>query len=186
MAVEKNVEQVRALFLSTYCEQKLVSRGEEILRELRSKWKKERASFTSDIVAELKTYSEAIEAIKDFELEKEDFNYLRSKEDIDDVIANVFQILDKLASFPVSKKIAKDVRDLELKRQTLPNSDERVVERKKSEAERTLKSNPPQCKKCGQNMMLREGNGSYFWGCRDFPTCWGKKYLTKDELAIIA
>jgi len=33
-------------------------------------------------------------------------------------------------------------------------------------------------------MVLREGGGTFFWGCRTFPTCWGKRYLTKDELSL--
>jgi len=34
-------------------------------------------------------------------------------------------------------------------------------------------------------MVLREGNGSYFWGCERFPECWGKKLLRKDEIDIL-
>ena len=44
-----------------------------------------------------------------------------------------------------------------------------------------LEQHPPQCTKCTNKMVIREGPGEYFWGCSSFPDCWGKRFLTNEE-----
>lgn len=50
---------------------------------------------------------------------------------------------------------------------------------------RVLEQHPPSCTKCNHNLTIREGKGTYFWGCPDFPNCWGKRFLTKEEQSWI-
>ena len=48
-------------------------------------------------------------------------------------------------------------------------------------------ANAPTCKRknCDCKMVIRQGNGAYFWGCSAFPKCWNKQWLKKEELELL-
>lgn len=45
----------------------------------------------------------------------------------------------------------------------------------------------PPCPRCARAMTLRQGpEDSWFWGCQDFPECWGRRRTTAQQLAELS
>ncbi|MFL0838135.1 hypothetical protein [Vibrio parahaemolyticus] len=166
-------------------ESQIIKSGNDSLAVLRLLWTEDRTRFSTSDVLKLQQCAQVIKVIEDFLLELEDFSYLRTQEDVDDVIHNLYEIMEKLNGCSISEKVAKEVRVLMQKKATLPESSERDQNNKLLSVKRTLIEEAPECKKCGKKMLLREGNGNHFWGCRDFPSCWGRKLLTKEEMEVL-
>ncbi|HCG8418243.1 TPA: topoisomerase DNA-binding C4 zinc finger domain-containing protein [Vibrio parahaemolyticus] len=166
-------------------ELKIIKSGNDSLAALRLLWTEDRSKFSTGDVLKLQQCAQIIKVTEDFLIELEDFNYLRTKEDVDDVLHNLYEIMEKLNGCSVSGKVAKEVRALTQKKTLLPESSERNQNNKLLSAKRTLMEEAPVCKKCGKKMLLREGNGNHFWGCRDFPSCWGRKLLTNEEMKVL-
>lgn len=184
MDISTKVKQVYELTRYGLDESEIINVGSELLQSLRSLWKDSRQSFSREDIEKLKDCALAIESLKDFSIEKEDFDYLRTKEDIDDVIEGLHDIIERLHGCAIAGKVSKEIRILISNRNILPHSKDRDIDERLKSARLTLQSNAPTCKKCGKIMILREGKGSYFWGCNDFPNCWGKKFLTDNEYEL--
>ncbi|NOI26856.1 topoisomerase DNA-binding C4 zinc finger domain-containing protein [Vibrio mediterranei] len=185
MDISTKVKQVYELTRYSLDESEIINVGSELLQSLRTLWNAHRQSFSREDIERLKDCGLAIKSLKDFCIEKEDFDYLRTKEDVDDVIEGLHDIIERLHGCAITGKISKDIRILISNRNTLPHSKDRDIDARLKSARLALQSNAPTCKKCGRMMILREGNGSYFWGCNDFPNCWGKKFLTGKEYELI-
>lgn len=185
MDISTKVKQVYELTRYGLDESEIITLGSELLQNLRLLWKERRHDFSSEDIEKLKDCTRAIESLKDFAVEKEDFDYLRTKEDIDDVIEGLYEIIECLHGCAITGKVSKEIRILVSNRNTLPKSKDRDIGERLKSARLTLQSNPPSCRKCGRIMILRESKGSYFWGCNDFPNCWGKKRLTDNEYELI-
>lgn len=84
-------------------------------------------------------------------------------------------------------RIQKEVRELAERRRSLPSGAEREQSRKLAQARFTLEAKKKRCDDhgCDSMLTLREGNGNYFWGCKKFPTCWGRKSLNKEERKLL-
>lgn len=185
MSVQEKIESLKALVSEEVNEERIVREGRNVLQILRNSWKKNREEFSAENLVLLKEIAEIIDAITRFIEEQEDFEYILSKEEVDEVVGRLYSIVEKLDGLKVSGRVNKEIRDLMERKATLPSlaSSQRILELKRAVA--SLNSKSPTCKKCGRNMILREGNGDYFWGCSAFPKCWGKKRLTEEELNVI-
>lgn len=152
---------------------------------LRSDWKSKQEEFTADDVVTLKDIGGILDAISEFIEEQEGFEYISSKEEVDEVIGRLYYITEKVDGLNVSSRVHKEIRELLERKSTLPSraSSQREFELKRAVA--NLDANAPACKKCGSTMVLRESNSDYFWGCSTFPKCWGKKWLTNEELRFL-
>ncbi len=185
MDISTKIKQVYELTRYGLDESEIINIGSELLQSLRLLWKDNQQNFSHEDVKILKGCALAIESLKDFTVEKEDFDFLRTKEDIDDVIEGLHDIIERLHGCAIAGKVSKEIRILISKRNTLPQSKDRDIDERLKSARLTLQSNAPTCKKCGRVMILRKGKGAYFWGCSDFPNCWGKKFLTDNEYELI-
>jgi len=126
--------------------------------------------------------NELLDAIDSYELLITDIQELHCKETALNIIEELNDINDLFMEFEVlSKIISTSIRHVE---QLLPN----LSTCGKSEVDKRIKvleQHAPQCAKCSNKLIIRQGNGTYFWGCPDFPDCWGKRWLTKEEEAWI-
>jgi hypothetical protein len=113
--------------------------------------------------------------------------FIELNDELSDVVdlEHLYFLLDELTSiravlkdYAVSKRIEKEIRELNLK---VPS----YVERKQTERNYELNSrfanlekNSPKCA-YGHDMVIRQGGAnSYFWGCNRFPECFSTKQIS--------
>lgn len=187
MDVQEQILKLKNLVLDEVNEKKIVEFGSKYLQELRQRWKSQQNDFSKDDINILITLGKKIEKIGVFIEEQEEFPYISTKEEIDEVIGRLHLMLEELVVEEPSKlkilgRVEKEIRELNERKAALPNQELKELK----DAINKLNANAPICKKCGSNMLLREGNSCYFWGCSAFPECWGKRWLTKEERNIIS
>lgn len=102
---------------------------------------------------------------------------LKQKDVAENLLEEIKVLREILIDFPdILNIIDTSSRSIEQILPNLLNCDKVLVNRIN-----ILERFPPKCTKCDNSLIIREGNGIYFWGCPDFPDCWGKRYLTKEE-----
>ena len=168
-------------------EDSLVSNGRRLIEELRDEWKLNRLDFSDENVKSLRRITLLLDEIEDFIFEQQDFQYISSKEEIDEATGRLQYILTNTSNLKIAARINKEVRELLERRTSLPNRGATKKDEKLRRALSTLRSKIHKCNKCDKNpiMVLREGPSSFFWGCPTFPVCWGRKFLTKEELSVL-
>jgi hypothetical protein len=183
--IQSKIDELQSILETETNEKVLIERGQSLLIELRQAWPKHKNDFSDNDISKLRSFTVTLEAVNDFIDLQEEFEYVRSVEDSNNLVNDLFLLSEHLHDFPLKGRLLKEIRELNEKSVKLPNDHDRKESAKLSHAIATLSSRSPICKKCGSNMVLREGNGSFFWGCEHFPGCWGKSWLSKEELDII-
>ena len=185
MNLEEKISEFDSLIKDEVNEKVIVEQATLIRSELRTHWKQDKNQFTELQVESLKKLSVVLEALTIFIEEQEDFTYLSTKEEVDESINRLYHVVETVDGLKVAGRVNKEIRELLEKKIQLPHEAGIRWSAKLEDALRKLRRNSPTCSKCGKNMVLRDGPYSYFWGCSTFPTCFGRKQLTKDELAEI-
>ena len=169
-------------------ETQLTGRIADELEGLRAAYRKDPSQFSDEAVNQLQIVNSYIQTANDFEMCLEDAAYIVDRNDADDLSGR----MEALAGLVDEKsrlflRIQKEVRELAERRRSLPSGTERQQSRKLAQARFTLEAKKKRCdyKGCDSMLTLREGNGSYFWGCKKFPECWGRRSLTKEERKLI-
>lgn len=185
MNIKEAIQNLNDIVHKEINEKILTSKGEELIGSLRECWKIQRDNFSEGDIQLLKKISYQLEALQDFIEILEDFPYLTTKDDVDETIGSLYSVVEKVDDLAVNARIQKEIRELIERKSSLPSKIEREGDKNLSDAINRLDSNAPICKKCGSSMVIREGNGAYFWGCSMFPKCWGKQWLSQFELNLI-
>lgn len=185
MNVPNQIKQLSSLVSDELNEKILAESGERLLQELRKAWKTQRAEFTNEDVATLKKLADQISAVKNFIEEQDEFRYISTIEESDEIIDRLYSIIEILKDLKIAGRIRKEIREMIERQSNLPPQAESVRSAAIKGAVTRLLSNSPQCPKCGGQMQLRGKNEDFFWGCSKFPNCWGKKQLSKTELALL-
>lgn len=169
-------------------ESELTGRVTDELETLRSAYRRDPSQFSEEAVTQLQIVNSYIQTACDFEFALEDASHIVDRNDTDELVSR----LDQLAAMIDEKsqlflRIQKEIRELIERRQKLPSGGERLQSRKLAQARFTLEAQKKQCghNGCDSLLTLREGNGSYFWGCKRFPECWGRRNLTKEESRLL-
>lgn len=170
-------------------ETELTGRISDELEGLRTAYRKDPSQFSEQAVNQLKIVNSYIQTANDFEMCLEDAAYIVDRNDADDLSGR----LEALAGLVDEKsrlflRIQKEVRELAERRRSLPPGAERQQSRKLAQARFTLEAQKKICghKGCDSMLTLREGSASFFWGCKNFPECWGRRPLTKDEQKLLS
>lgn len=138
---------------------------EEIINNLRELYRKNKDSFSKEDI-------KIIKIIDDIKELSEDIQYCRSKESIEQVIADFHEILGNAKDNEnLTQRIKVHIKTCSEKKSLLPSEESTYIKRKKIQSF----GPPPPCPKCEKLMILRDSSYGYFWGCIDFPTCWGKR-----------
>ncbi len=182
MNLTSRIEQLRTLVWEEVNENRILEIGEPIVLDLRQAWKTQRNDFSIENVETLRDLVKKIKAIKAFIEEAEEFPYVSSKEDVDEIVGELFSIVEELNLLNVSGRVNKEIRELLGKRLSMPTRESTNRSSEMKKAFMRLSSDAPFCRRCGEKMVLREGNSPFFWGCSGFPKCWATKSLTDDEL----
>lgn len=181
MTISSTIEHLHHLIRTSLDETAIIAHGNRFLADIRAV---NMETLTPSDQEKVRYCHQVIQALLDFELEQEDFPHLRTQEDVEEVTQNLSCLLEKLNGCAIESKLSTQVRELLSRKATLPKASERNQLTKEKAAESTLQSHAPSCKRCDQPMLLRGAGGDYFWGCRDYPSCRGKRQLTKAELAM--
>jgi len=135
-------------------------------------------SLTSLESQQVENLLDAIDAYEDI---VSDIKTLVCKEVAENIIDELKELHLLFSEFDILAEIITTTgRSVSQKMDHLRNCNDEVEKRI-----RVLEQHPPSCTKCNNNLIIREGKGTYFWGCPDFPKCWGKRFLTKEEQAWI-
>jgi len=166
-------------------EKSLVTEGRKLLDTLREDWRSNRTSFSEDDVMCLQKIARLLDEVENFVYEQKDFDLISSKEEVDEVIVRLHDMLETTSELKIMTRIKKEIRELLERKTVLPSRGQTKKDKQLLRALSVLRSNSYECNKCGANMVLRDGPNLPFWGCSTFPACWGKKHLTKDELGML-
>ena len=138
---------------------------EEIINNLRELYRKNKDSFSKEDI-------KIIKIIDDIKELSEEIQYCKSKESIEQVIADLHEILgDAKDNENLTQRIRVHIKICTEKKSLLPSEESTNIKRKKIQSF----GPSPACPRCKKLMILRKSSYGYFWGCIDFPTCWGKK-----------
>ncbi len=162
-------------------ERRIVEEGRAILESLREAWRVRRQDFSDGDVETLRGLRGIVDALAAFIEEQEEFDYLATRDDVDEVVGRLHAVMGQVGELPVAGRVRKEIRELLEKRASLPS---RALDRHAAELRRAvsaLNGEAPACARCGSRMVLREGPYGFFWGCTRFPECWGKERLRPQE-----
>ena len=124
----------------------------------------------------------------EFSLIMEDAPSIPDQVACDELIAELEQLGASLDQESILfKRIRKEIRGLIESRADLPTGAQHQRAMALDKARRKLDQNAPKCghRGCASQMEIKESKGDFFWGCKTFPNCWGRKFLTKAERDII-
>ncbi len=180
--VKEKVAELRNLLANEVNENRLYKIGSDLLNELRQAWPNQKADFKQADINWLKEARDKLYVVRSFIDLQSDFDYITTSDDANDTINELVVLAEQLEGLKVAKRIEKEVREIHEKLKQLPSASDRKLSSELNQAIATLNSQAPSCRKCGSKMVIREGHGEYFWGCPRFPECWGKRWLSKQEI----
>ena len=144
---------------------------------LRKLYATDKTLFLPDQVNRLRFAASVPDLIAEFMEAMEERSYITHQEDVEELVAQFAKISDALPNCRFAGRAEKEARELVELHTKLPT-------RFQIEAERLRKQEPP-CPKCGSKLVLRESMHGLFWGCREFPLCYGKLNLTREQAELL-
>ncbi len=183
--VDHTIAQLR-LALDTIADENLIQ--DQILsalQNLRNEYRRVPTSFSSETIRNLKRLSSLADAIHEFKDVLEDARDVRTRDEAVEVLVRFDALREKLWTPLLAQRLHKETRELVGKSESLPSSSalRRNAERKRLVFE--LESQAPICYRCSGRMVIRETRASIFWGCSDFPKCFARQWLTKQQQGLI-
>jgi hypothetical protein len=185
MEIREAIAQLIELLSNETDEHRLVALGNEMIINLRREWKVNQDVFSNHDIEVLQKAAAQLDAVSGFLEEEDEFEYIKTIEDADEVVGRLYHLVEVLDGLAISGRIHKEIRGLIERKATLPAMGNLEKNAEVLKAIYRLNAHSPQCRKCGATMIIRQGNGEYFWGCSTFPTCWGKRWLTGEQLKQI-
>ncbi|MGV7235818.1 MAG: topoisomerase DNA-binding C4 zinc finger domain-containing protein [Nitrosomonadaceae bacterium] len=176
---------LRQDLLTVIDEKKLMSTLKLGLHKIDTELKGLHSNITDELQEQVSELRRAYKGIETFIFILEDVENIRSADEASEYSSELWNILEYFSGAEIEKRFKKEIRELAEKEKALP-----VEQKVKQTAEinhkiAILNSSAPDCRKCGSSMVLREGNGDYFWGCSTFPKCFSRKRLKKEEREML-
>jgi hypothetical protein len=156
---------------------KTLSTQLDILRDI---YRHNRAAFSQEHIAFLKTVGQMDKAVMTFIELKEELEDVHDIEDYVRLMTILGDLQNALRGSAVAKRVEKEMREL---RERLPDLEQRniVLQGMKISAKIIqLEHNAPHCRR-GHRMIIRVAESEYFWGCSKFPHCFFTRKLSRGE-----
>jgi len=150
------------------------------LNALRDIYRRNRAAFSQEHIAFLKTVGQMDKAVLTFIELKEELEDVYDRADYARLMASLGDIRNALRGSAVAKRVEKEMRRL---REQLPDLEEQNIVREGMRISAKivqLELNAPNCRR-GHRMIIRKGESEYFWGCSEFPHCFLTRQLARGE-----
>jgi hypothetical protein len=125
------------------------------------------------------------DAIHEFKDAQEDARDVRTRDEAAEVLARFDALRERLWTPFLVQRLQKEIREVVEKAASLPDSDSLRHNAKRKRLLFELESHAPKCYRCNGRMVIRETRASTFWGCSDFPKCFARQWLTKQQAALI-
>lgn len=184
--LSEEINEIIGILSEEISETDLVEYGEQQIENLLKIQRSGKQDFDERDVEILHHTEKQIKEIKVFTEELDDLPYLQFKEEVDEAVDLFRSIVHRVDGWKIAGRINKEIRALAEKRGSLPTRAEFQQNGRLQKGKRALESNPPTCSKHPQHkMVLRESNDDYFWGCPEFPSCWHKRSLTKEQRGLL-
>jgi len=185
--IQENINELFALLNDETNEQHLLEHGGTLIESLRTTWKEQKQEFSKDNIKLLQKASSQLNAIAEFIVEQDDFKYIDTVDDADEIIGRLYDLMEITGELAVSGRIQKEISELVERKAELPSRSKKQHDIELRNAIIKLDAKAPNCKRkgCGNKMVIRQADGSYFWGCSSFPKCWGRQWLSKEELELL-
>jgi ssDNA-binding Zn-finger/Zn-ribbon topoisomerase 1 len=129
----------------------------------------------------LKTLSSYLEHLDAFINLKEELNDIADLQHFMELRGGLKKLAEIFSGYPVSKRIQKELRELNEKFPAIRNKAQQIQDSKLNLKIAKLEKNGPKCPR-KHNMVVRQGEpDEYFWGCSHFPDCFFTRKLSNKE-----
>lgn len=155
------------------------------LQRLRALYSADQSLFTDDNLRYLKNAARIPKLIGEFSETLEEAEYITHREDAEELLGRFAEIQQQLDGCAISGRVAKEARQVLESYNTLPQRWRSTEEQPKSKLEHHLRAVAPKCPRCSKTLVLRESMYGLFWGCRDFPACYGKQRLNSEQAKLL-
>lgn len=151
------------------------------LEQLRKLYVADKSAFSAEQVRRLQCAASIPALVADFLELQEESHYITHREDVEELVGRFSIIEESLPECMLGKRVAKERRELLERYESLPARWRSQQEKEQRERESRIQRFAPNCPTCATRLVLRESMYGLFWGCRSFPSCFGKKRLDAEQ-----
>lgn len=184
MEVRQAIDDLHCFLDQITAEEQLLRLIDENLTALRLSYPSQRSLFTTRDIEFLKSVGVISNHLRAFLQLKEESECVNSVKEYEDIVSRLVRAKHGLASFPVARRIAKEIRGLNERLPAIRQQDEaqRLFRRHSRivDLEQTHRRCPRQ-----HPMVIREGSQGYFWGCSRYPFCSATAQLALEEQDLL-
>jgi len=153
--------------------------------DYRYRYRNSKVDFTGEVVEFLQSVRSIQDALREFIEATAEKDWIRTRDDAQELAGRFGELAQRLSPYLVEKRAKKELREVVAIGKVLPFAAVASGEANFRRLLSKLESAALQCQKCGGNMVLRESQHGYFWGCSAFPTCFGKRCLSAEEFKCL-
>ena len=180
MDMQETIDELKFSLEHSIAEEELLEAITSKLAILRKQYAFDKNSFTKDQIAFLKSLTPLSTSLNSFISLKEELVYVRSLKHYSFLTNQLVDIKNALQSFPIHKRVAKEIRELNERLPLIRQEDEIKQQSRLDARTIDLEQNPPRCPR-QHTMVIREGRYGYFWGCSKYPACQYTEELSPNE-----
>ena len=180
MDVQRTINELKSSLEHSTAEEELLETIRGKLAALRKAYLSDRRSFCEDHLAFLNSLASVSDHLRTFVEIKEELADVRGLKHYGFLMNRLAELRGALASFAVSQRVGKEIRELNKKLPDIRQKDEAKEQSRISARIVDLEQEAPHCWR-HHRMVIREGQYGYFLGCSRFPTCEQTKQLKPEE-----
>jgi len=179
-SVKETIEELQTALGKNANEHQLLVLIERNLNALRSRYRPHREEFSDEAIVFLKSLSPLQEALREFIEAIEEKDWVRTRDDAQEMAGRFGELRDKLLPHLVAKRAEKELREVIARSHSLPFAAVIAEEAEFGKRRAHLESTAKPCK-CGAKMVLRGSQHGHFWGCSTFPICFARRWLSPED-----
>ncbi len=185
MEVRQAIDDLRSSLDLIIVEDELLRIIDVRLPALRRSFQSHRSAFTPNDIEFLKSLNGISAALRAFIDLREELPTVTFLKEYEDMLSRLTRVKGSLASFPVGKRIAKEIRGLHERLPAIREQDKAQRQSRLDARVRELEQHPRRCPR-DHPMVIREGTHGHFWGCSRYPSCSATAQLSPLESDLLA
>ncbi len=180
MDVQQAIDDLRSSLERVVAEDELFGVIVDRLAFLRRAYASQRSLFTPSDIEFLKSVNVISDHLRAFIELREELLTVGSIDEYEDILRRLTHAKNALASFPVGRRVAKEIRELNERLPAIREHDEARRQFRTDARILELQQNPRYCAR-NHAMVIRKGSHGYFWGCSRYPFCDETAQLSAEE-----
>lgn len=185
MEVRQVIDGLRFSLDNITAEDELLVVIADQLTALRQSFSSHRSLFAPSDIEFLKGLNVISDHLRAFIELKEELLNVGSLKEYSDIMGRLTRTRAALACFPVAKRVAKEIRELNERLPAIREQAETQQQFRNDARIRDLEQNPRRCPR-NHPMVIRKGRQGYFWGCSRYPFCHETAQLTPEQNDLLA